>query len=154
VTAESVSSEVVPDTLSPVDEVNAEVAAGEAEEKPKRRRQPRRKAGSATRVEAAPSDGTDEQTPAAPKPRRRRRPAKARDAAATAAPETAPEPAPAGEPATPPDAPADYVASARTEAPPPLAADSADGPAFGDIPPNGEDDDGKPRRKGWWQRWI
>jgi ribonuclease E len=158
VAAESASSEVVPDTQSPVEDVNPEAAAGEAEEKPKRRRQPRRKAGSATRVEAAPSEGTDEQTPAAPKPRRRRRPAKARDAAATAVPEAAPEPAPAGEPATPPDAPddapVDYVASARTEAQPPLAADSADGPAFGDIPPNGEDDDGKPRRKGWWQRWI
>ena len=155
VIAEAASGEAALATPATADEASPEAPTGETEEKPKRRRQPRRKAGSATRVVAADSDGTEEQSSTAAKPRRRRRPAKAQAQSTRAEPETTSEPAPTGAPATAPNAQADYVASAHTEAAPrPLAADAADEPAFGDVPPTDEDDDGKPKRRGWWQRWI
>jgi ribonuclease E len=161
VAAEAASSEPAFAPSATVDEASAEAAAGETEGKPKRRRQPRRKAGTATRVEAAASDEAAEQSPTAAAPRRRRRPAKAKaepttaEAGSTTTEAERPETSPASGPATPPDAPADYVAGAHTEAPPrPLAADAAQEPAFDAVPPTDEDDDGKPKRRGWWQRWI
>ncbi len=155
VAAEAASSEAALATPATAEEASTEAPAGEPEEKPTRRRQPRRKAGSATRVVAAESDGTDEQSPTAAKPRRRRRPAKAQAQSTKAEPETSSEPAPMDAPVTAPTAPADDVASAHSEAAPrPLAAKAADGPAFGDVPPTDEDDDGKSKRRGWWQRWI
>jgi len=155
VAAEAASSEAALATPATAEEASTEAPAGEPEEKPTRRRQPRRKAGSATRVVAAESDGTDEQSPTAAKPRRRRRPAKAQAQSTKAEPETSSGPAPMDAPVTAPTAPADDVASAHSEAAPrPLAAKAADGPAFGDVPPTDEDDDGKSKRRGWWQRWI
>ncbi|QNN66245.1 ribonuclease E/G [Sphingomonas rhizophila] len=155
---------VADDAVDAEEAAVAEVAAPEAEspgeeapadDKPKARRRPRaRKTAEATPAEAvqaptaeAPAaEAMAEETPAKPK---RSRAKKAAVPAETAAETVAEEPAPA--PAKKTRSRKAAAATATAEPAPEPAAPAAE-PAAENVSAENENEDGSPRRGGWWQR--